>query len=79
MIGRQLKHLLSKMTPTSTVIVASDAELSDIRPLGSVLFGYWDEYDGYGEFHELAAVDDPEEEWKPTDTSVFAICLVPKE
>lgn len=76
---KQLRHLLSKMPPTAIAVVANDAELSDVMPLGVVMFGYWDQREGHGEFHEVAAVDDPYDDWSPTGDSVFAVCLTPEE
>ena len=72
---KDLRRLLAKQPPDAIVIVASDAEQNDFHPLGSVDFGYWDTYDGYGEFHDQVLVNDPDEDWEPTEDSGFAVCL----
>lgn len=75
---KDLRRLLAKQPQDAVVIVASDAEQTDFHPLGEVDFGYWDTYEGYGEFNAQAVATDPDEEWEPTEESVFAVCLTPE-
>lgn len=76
---KQLRQRLAKMPAAAIVIVASDAEQTDFHPLGEFDLGYWDVYEGYGEFHDQASADDPEIEWVPTKESTLAVCLTPEE
>jgi hypothetical protein len=76
---KQLRRALSKMPPDAIVIVASDAEQNDFHPLSEVDLGYWDENEGFGDFHDQASADDPEFSWAPTASTVPAVCLTPQD
>lgn len=75
---REVVKELLKYPMDATIVVASDAEQSDFNVLGSIQVGYWDQHDGYGEFHEEAEIGDPDLGWEPQEISVHAICLTPE-
>lgn len=75
---KELIKELMKLPMGATVVIASDAEQNDFHLLGEVDLGYWDQHDGYGEFHEEAEVNDPDYEWEPTDISITAVCFTPE-
>lgn len=72
-INELMKHPMG-----ATVVIASDPERNDFFLLGEVDAGYWDQYDGYGEFHDEADATDPEFNWEPTEDSYVAVCLTPE-
>lgn len=79
MTVQELRAILRKMPANALVVLASDAEQSDMGHLAEVQLGYWDQYDGYGEFHEQDAATDTDVEWEPQESSALAVCFTPEE